>query len=272
MTLLVRDEEDVLEANLAHHFAQGVDFVIATDNGSVDRTVDILRAEERTGRLRLLHEPEDTYAQHRWVTRMARLAAAEHGADWVLNNDADEFWWPRRGDLASTLADVADEVDVVLARRFNLIARPDDDRSFAERMTVRQASPRQHPGLGDGPLPPKVAHRADPEVDVLQGNHEVRGPRLGGATLDDGRIEILHVPVRSHAQFANKIAKGGAAYARNTELPPEVGHQWRRLHGLQQAGRFDEEYARLVLTEEQVAAGVADGTLVEDTRLRDALA
>ena len=266
MTLLVRDEEDVLEANLAHHLAQGVDFVIATDNGSVDGTLDILRAEEAAGRLRLILEPEDTYDQHRWVTRMAQLAAADHGADWVINNDADEFWWPREGDLASTLAAVPEDVDVVVAHRFNLIARPE-----GRPMTVRQAEPRQHPGLGDTPLPPKVAHRADPEVRVLQGNHEVEGPRLTGSTLDDGRIEILHCPVRSYGQFANKIAKGGAAYKRNTELPAEVGHQWRRLHGHQEAGTFDDEWQKLVLTDDQVAAGLADGSLVEDDRLAELL-
>jgi hypothetical protein len=265
MTLLVRDEEDILAANLAHHFAHGVDFVVATDNGSVDGTVALLEAEQRAGRLRLLHEPEDTYAQHRWVTRMARLAATDHGADWVINDDADEFWWPRSGDLADALGAVPPEVDVVVAQRYNLVARPD-----GVPLTLRQATPRQHPGLGDGPLPPKVAHRAEPAVVVRQGNHEVEG--LTGATLDDGRIEILHVPVRSYAQFHNKIAKGGAAYARNTELPPEVGHQWRRLHAHQTEGTFDEEWARLLLTDEEVAAGLADGTLVEDHRLAAILA
>jgi hypothetical protein len=260
MTLLVRDEEDVIAANLAHHFEQGVDFVIATDNGSVDGTVAVLEAQERAGRLRLIHEPEDTYAQHRWVTRMARLAAAEHGADWVINNDADEFWFARDGDLASTLAAVDPGVDVVVAQRFNLVARPD-----GLPMTVRQATPRQHPGLGDGPLPPKVAHRADPQIVVRQGNHEVEG--LSGQALDDGSIDILHVPVRSYAQFHNKIAKGGAAYERNQELPKEVGHQWRRLHALQQSGEFDDEWQKLLLTDAEITAGLASGTLVEDARL-----
>lgn len=267
MTLLVRDEEDILAANLAHHFDQGVDFVVATDNGSVDGTVGILEAEVRAGRLHLIHEPDDTYDQHRWVTRMARLAATDFGADWVLNNDADELWFGRAGTVADALAATSEGTGVVLARRYNLIARPE-----GIPMTIRQAEPRQHPGLGDGPLPPKACHRADPGVTVLQGNHEVTGPRLDGLeTVDDGRLEILHAPVRSYAQFANKIAKGGAAYARNTELPPEVGHQWRRLHGHQQAGTFDDEWRRLVLDDEAVAAGLADGSLVEDRRYVEAL-
>ena len=38
MALKVRDEEDVIEHNLRYHRAQGVDFFIVTDNGSVDRT------------------------------------------------------------------------------------------------------------------------------------------------------------------------------------------------------------------------------------------
>jgi hypothetical protein len=38
MTLLCRDEEDIVGYNIAYHLAQGVDFVIATDNASQDRT------------------------------------------------------------------------------------------------------------------------------------------------------------------------------------------------------------------------------------------
>ena len=102
MTLLLRDEEDIVRENLDFHLAQGVDRVIVTDNGSEDATVEILREYEARGVVRLLLEPADDYSQGRWVTRMARLAAAE-GADWVINNDADEFWWPRSGTLAVDL-------------------------------------------------------------------------------------------------------------------------------------------------------------------------
>ena len=49
MTLLVRNEADIVDAQIAFHLHAGVDFVIATDNGSDDGTVEILERYERAG-------------------------------------------------------------------------------------------------------------------------------------------------------------------------------------------------------------------------------
>ena len=260
MTLLVRDEQDIVRENLDFHLAQGVDEVIVTDNGSEDTTVEILREYESQGILRLLLEPSDDYSQGRWVTRMARLAATE-GADWVINNDADEFWWPRAGSLKSIFDRLGDEVGLVVARRQNFVPRPEDGRPFWERMTLRERESLNPLGK---PLPPKLAHRAHPEIAVAQGNHKVEGAQLG-ESLDDGSIEILHFPMRTYGQFENKIVKGGRAYGRNRELPQRTGRTWRRLYETWEEGGLRHHY------DDNVVAERARADLVEDTRLRDFL-
>ena len=261
MTLLVRDEQDIVRENLDFHLAQGVDQVIVTDNGSEDATGEILREYESRGVVRVLFEASDDYSQGRWVTRMARLAAAELGADWVINNDADEFWWPRAGSLKSTFEQLGDQVGVLVAHRENFVPRPEDGRPFWERMTLRERESLNPLGK---PLPPKLAHRADPEITVAQGNHKVEGAQLG-ERLDDGSIEILHFPMRTYAQFENKIVKGGRAYARNRELPERTGRTWRRLYETWEQGGLRDHYDQNVVGETPRAE------LVEDTRLRDFL-
>src|SRR4029078_12960268 len=73
MTLLARDEADVIDAQVAFHLHAGVDFVVAVDNASGDGTTDILERYERSGVLRLIREPADDMRQDTWVTGMARL-------------------------------------------------------------------------------------------------------------------------------------------------------------------------------------------------------
>ena len=129
LTVLARDEADVIDAQIGFHLNAGVDFVIATDNNSHDGTTEILEAYERDGVLHLIREPAEGLRQGEWVTRMARLAASEHGADWVINTDADEFWWPRGGSLKEVLAAVPDTYGIVQAFWRSFVPRP--GRRFA---------------------------------------------------------------------------------------------------------------------------------------------
>ncbi len=267
MTLLVRDEEDILAANLDFHRAAGVDHVVATDNLSEDATPDILDHYAARGWLSWRRETNDDYSQHRWVTRMAREAAADHGADWVINNDADEFWMPSDGpgDLKAALAGVSPHVGGLKVPRVEFLTRPDGPEPFYDRLTVRFVDCVKPDGKH---LLPKVLHRGDAQVEVVQGNHDASGPLLG-PIQDTDQFLIFHAPNRSYRQLANKIEKGGRAYANNKELPPRMGKRWRMLYERYQAGSLEAWYRDQILTEAEVSRGLSDGTFVVDERLRE---
>ncbi len=56
MTLLARDEGDIIRRNIEFHLSHGVDFIIATDNASSDNTRDILTEYKNKGKLYLIDE------------------------------------------------------------------------------------------------------------------------------------------------------------------------------------------------------------------------
>src|SRR6266571_6892323 len=170
LTALARDEADVIDAQIAFHLNAGVDFVIATDNASRDGTTEILESYERAGCLHLIREPAEGLRQGEWVTRMARLAATEFAADWVINSDADEFWWPRGASLKDVLVAIPERYGVVEAFWRSFVPRPDDGAFFAERMTARvsQQAPINDPTSLFRPNL-KSIHRADPNVTLSAG-------------------------------------------------------------------------------------------------------
>ena len=266
MTLLVRDEADVVDAQIAYHLRAGVDFVVATDNRSQDGTTEILERYERAGVLHLIREPGDDLRQSEWVTRMARLAATDHGADWVLNADADEFWRPRGGTFADLLAEVPERYGVLRGAWRNFVPRPEGEPFFAERMTARLCTPSFHPH----PLSThfKSLHRAVPEVRVGRGNHEAFAESL--VPLRGWYpIEILHFPVRSLEHCVRKYVTQFVALERNARkgIP---GHM-TEAYDAYRAGRLAEFYAPLVVDDEALERGLADRTYALDTRLRDVL-
>jgi Glycosyl transferase family 2 len=269
VTVLARDEADVIDAQLAFHLNAGADFVIATDNNSRDGTTEIFERYAREGVLHLIREPAEGLSQGEWVTRMARVAAADHGADWVINTDADEFWWPRGGNLKDRLAAVPEQYGIVQAFWRSFVPRPDDDARFSERMTARlsQQAPINDPTSFYRPVI-KVAHRGDPHVAVARGNHTLLGSRFLPLTTWHP-LEVLHFPLRSRAQWMRKVELQGDAFTKHIERAG-TGYHLKGYDALR-AGRIDEQYESLVVDDAALERGLADGTLVVDTRLRDAL-
>ena len=270
MTLRARDEADIVDAQIAFHLNAGVDFVIALDHRSTDGTAEILDSYASEGVLHLLRVPDEGI-DRRWVTDMARLAATDFGADWVVNSDADEFWWPRGGSLKEVLSAVPERCGVVRAPWRQFVPRPDDGAFFAERMVFRLSpfASINSPSSPTSSYRPsvKVAHRADPRVRVARGNHQLlEGP---ARPLGWHPIEVLHFRLRSLAQCARKFANSWQAWSRkggsDSTTLIAAGHQ------AQQQGALHDFYDSVAVGAGALARGLESGSLVVDTRVRDAL-
>jgi hypothetical protein len=265
MTLLARDEIDVIDSWLAFHLNAGADLVIATDNRSQDGTTEVLEEYARSGHVHLLHEPGEDLRQDEWVTRMAQTAASNLGADWVLNSDADEFWWPRGGSLKELLGAVPARYGIVRACWRHFPPRPDNGSPFYERMTARLRTPTS-PGDKSSiyHVHQKIAHRADPEVTVAFGNHTAFGEGLE-PLRGWHPIEILHFSHRTFEQMERKSRFGRGI------PPPLVTPDRLAMWEAEREGRLWEYFDSFVLRDEDVEREVAAGRVAVDTRLRDVL-
>jgi hypothetical protein len=190
-TLVVRDDADAADAQIAFQLTAGVDFVIALVAEEHASAAAILEPYERHGYLRLLRERVDADTR----TRIARLAATEHSADWVINSDPNEFWWPRGESLKDVLAPIPPRYTIVQALRRELVSQPGENGSFGEGFTARRAvegGPQRPPASWLRPI-----HRADPDVVV-------------GA---DGSVQVSRpVPLRSWYPVEVFETAGGDAH------------------------------------------------------------
>lgn len=263
MTLLVSDEDDLVEANLAYHFARGVDCAVVTANHVSDATLDVLERAAASNRVLVIHEPGGDHAQGRWATRMARLACTHFGADWIINLDADEFYWPEESDGLN-------EIFAAIPERWGLLEIPfchflpprHEGGTFPDHLRVREVrslKPRGHSHLT------KVAHRASPQVTVSRGCHHVTDVDFEPVPVWRP-ILALHFPLRGYAQFERKVIKSGEATEVNRDPRNHSERNQERLE-LYREGRLPQFYADFVLDEKAEARGRAEGRLVVDERL-----
>ena len=172
------------------------------------------------------------------------------------------------GPLKEILAGVPRRYGVVRCFERHFAPRPAEDGHFAERMIAR-VTPF---GSQTGPEDPfqtamQMLHRGDPAVVVRQGNHDLTSsglPTLRGWYP----VEVLHFPLRTQAQSRRKFENKLRAIQAE---PAEVGLHMLSAGRAIDDGRFEEWYSPYVVDDAELARGLADGSYVLDTRLRDAL-
>ncbi|MFA4840228.1 MAG: glycosyltransferase family 2 protein [Agrococcus sp.] len=270
LTMMVRDEADIIAATIEHHLAQGVDHIVVTENGSVDGTLEILRAYAEVAPLTLLQDAEHRKQQGEVVTRMARLAHDELGADWVINGDADEFvraMDPSR-TVGEVLAAMPTSIGAFPAPVVNLVG-PMAERGSGIRRLVhrdeRSEDALRAAGLIAHPTPNAI-HVGRSDVTVAQGNHFTSIEQVGEVPVGL-ELEVLHLPWRSIAQLRRKTENMGRGYEASPDLRPSPRHHgmrdWRRMQG----GVLDAFLALRTPT----AAELAAGGFREDRSLREQL-
>ncbi len=219
---------------------------------------------------------EGPFRQREWVTRMARLAATEHGADWVINGDADEFWWPRGGSLQEVLAAVPRRYGIVQSFVRHFVPVADDGRPFHERMTIPAHARRRRSTTlrARGGRTGRSSTGRPPRSTLVEGGHAVRSDELQ-PLRGWYPIECLHFPLRTPAQVERKGRAWGDAvekfYASET-VPRAPGTAYHALqYEAAASGSADAYYASLAIAPDDVEPGIAAGLLAEDTRVRDAI-
>ncbi|MEP2785139.1 MAG: glycosyltransferase family 2 protein [Pseudoruegeria sp.] len=280
MTLLVRDEEDIVNENIAFHLNQGVDHIIATDNGSCDSTRSILLKYQDAGVLTLLDEPGRDHSQWRWVTRMAVMARDVFNADWVLNNDADEFWVCNDFSLRDFLE--TNTSDIINVQRKNLCFAWDANNTghwldfvkyrMAEPLSFTRPSDILNPDL-PAPyfcldLPTKALLRTQGLTKVWEGNHSGDFDRKAMVSNAPESVCIYHFPIRSKQQFLTKAVNGGGSYARNTELPLSYGWHQRYWYDLIQKGKIEQALSSALPDQAYLDTERDAGRIIEDQAIK----
>lgn len=265
MTLLVKNEETLLEQNLIFHKRMGVDAFIVTDNNSTDSTPEIISKYRGKGWIvDVINETATDYAQKAWVDRMVWRAKTRFHADWIINADADELWYSPSGNLKTEMEN--SRCNILNCEMRSMY--PEEGKPFTQwDKAVKTVSNPEEYDLSLYSIferqNKKVAHRADGYLQISMGNHKVKMLPQCTAT---SAIRVYHYNVRGRQAFLEKMINGGKQLEQHKGR--HGGRHWRYFYRLYKENKLNEEYDR-VIGARHYDRLQADGYIYPDSTIPD---
>lgn len=263
MSIMVRDEEDIIEKNIRFHATMGVEQFFVVNNASVDNTRDIIESLKTEYDIQLIDNPDKQgYRQEEWMTKMVTLAK-QTDCDWLINNDADEFWMP---DNQESILPYLNRQDAVLQiDRFNMQNYEGLESIFdSEYLSFRPVEydfshtdfPNDYINVNLAPCLYKVMTNIHGLLKIRGGNHAAKHI---ADTLKRRRftrhcrdITIYHYPIRSFEQFKKRlliIKQIGDAGNLS-----QMGGSARYWYQAAKTGQIEAAYEQLIFNEHDIQA------------------
>ncbi len=261
-----------------YHLSLGVDKIFVADYGSDDSTLDRLRPFLDADQVERVPLPTHHLASYNPSNAILGTIRKEGAADWVSFLDPDEFLTGPENLKDMLTQEAARGVEAIAVPRANLTGLgPVSAREhYLTHLTLKvvKTDAREANAFAalSSPwifsrLPPKVMIRAQSGLTATNGDHDVVGAVKN--LVPSTSLEVLHLPMRSYGAFQEKIELGMEYFAKNPELAPSTGWQWRRWIELFQSGRLHEEYEKQFPGPQAAEILLAEGRVVPENRLAE---
>lgn len=270
----VKDENELIEANVRHLREIGVDSIHILDMGSEDGAREIiLNRLVPMGiscsmiAVNNLEAAERIYRNY--FTAGLKMISALDDLDWVLMLDADEFWVPKSGNLKDLA--LSDDADFLVVPRFNacltsdLIDGTGDPLHSIASLPLHVAPIKLSAGVmkdrpdliwSKGVPMPKILVRPDRVADIALGAHSAagkNGDKLRKQPVDD--VVVVHLPFTTLSRFERKVGNmrkvAQALLAAGVEWPENFGWHWKRWFEMSE-GEVVEEYKNQAMTPDEI--------------------
>jgi len=283
MTILVKDEIDIIEANIRTHAKLGVDAFVVMDNNSTDGTREKLDELAKEFEITIIDE-KGLYNQAKWMKKLSSTAKNKYNPKWVINNDADEFWIPKDN---RTLKEILDNTSgaVLTCQRYNMVLDEsvsngnffDAEYHVHNPVYYRKETQltQDYPSIVLSKIGPKVITDPKGLLIIRGGNHKalhLRNLWDYWRSYDKIKrfpyIEVFHFVIRSWEQFEKhiKIRKRLLEDKKHVRMGPHY-RRWVKLYN---EGRLKEEFEnRIIFKNDAMEVFKRYGIVQRDTRIKD---
>jgi len=202
-------------------------------------------------------DEKGSYNQAKWMKQLAGVAKKELKADWVINNDADEFWLPT--NELNLKENLAFKGSVLTVQRHNMILDEHClqcgdffDATYYVKNPIYYTKKKQlnneKVSIVLGKIGPKTIINPHGLLYLRGGNHKALHIANIRDYLRSGydkikrfeAIEVFHYPIRSYAQFEKNIQNRKQLLESGKKV--SMGPHYRRWVKLYNEGKLQKEF------------------------------